>query len=90
MPTSAANDPGKHPSKKVITELLENPQRKNKLDMVFMEYISKLWGDNLPFTEKELDWYEPIDEKVISPGRIDEELGSLINTIRATILKGRL
>ena len=28
MPTSATNELGKHPSKKVITELLENQQRK--------------------------------------------------------------
>ena len=30
MPTSATNELGKHPSKKVITELLENQQRKEQ------------------------------------------------------------
>ena len=35
MTTSATNELGKHPSKKVRTELLENQQRKkDKLDMV--------------------------------------------------------
>ena len=29
-----------------------------------MEYISKLWGDNLPFMGKELDWNEQGDEKI--------------------------
>ena len=31
MPTSATKELGRHPSKKVITELLENQQRKHKL-----------------------------------------------------------
>ena len=31
MPTSATNELGKHPSKKVITELLENQHETNKL-----------------------------------------------------------
>ena len=31
MPTSATNELGKHPSKKVITELLDYQQRKDKL-----------------------------------------------------------
>ena len=31
MTTSATNELGKHPSKKVITELLGNQQRKDKL-----------------------------------------------------------
>ena len=31
MPTSATNELGKHPSKKVTTELMENQQRTNKL-----------------------------------------------------------
>ena len=31
MPTSATNELGKHPSKKVITELLETNNEKSKL-----------------------------------------------------------
>ena len=29
-----------------------------------MENISRTWGEDLPLTEKELDWYEQGDEKL--------------------------
>ena len=44
MPTSTTNEFGEHPSKKVITELLENPQRNEKACSGIMENISKLWN----------------------------------------------
>ena len=42
MTTSATNEVGKHPSKKVITELLENHQRNEKTCSGLMENIPKL------------------------------------------------
>ena len=43
MKTSATNELGKHPSKKVITELLENQQRKEQACSGLMEKnISRL------------------------------------------------
>ena len=57
MPTSTTNDLGKHPSKKVRTELLENQQRKEQACCGLMEHISKLCGDNPPLTET-VDWIE--------------------------------
>ena len=46
-----------------------------------MEYISNYEVTTCHSREKELDWYEQGDEKLISPGRIDEELGSFISTM---------
>ena len=57
MPTSATKELGRHPSKKVRTELLENQQRKEQACCGLMEHISKLWGDNPPLTEI-VDWIE--------------------------------
>ena len=48
MRASATNELGKHPSKKVRTELLENQQRKDQACCGLMENISKLWGYNQP------------------------------------------
>ena len=39
-----------------------------------------------------IDWIDMNKEtrKYIAPERVNEEIGSLINTMRATILKGKL
>ena len=42
MPTSATNELGKHPSKKVITELLQKPTTKEQACSGLMENISRL------------------------------------------------
>ena len=69
MPTSATNELGKHPSRKVKTELLDYQQRKGKLEVGLWKTSQKLWGEILPLTETmDLDWYEQGDEKLISPG----------------------
>ena len=57
MATSATNELGKHPSKKIITELLENQQRKEQACSVLMENISKLWSEILPLAET-IDWID--------------------------------
>ena len=56
MTTSATNELGKHPSKKVKMELLENQQRNEKACSGLMENISK-WGEILPLTET-IDWID--------------------------------
>ena len=83
MPTSTTNEFGKHPSKKVITELLENQQRKEQACSGFMENISKLRGEILPLTET-ISWIDINKEtRTYFTGRIDEELGSYIITINS-------
>ena len=52
MPTSATNELGRHPYKKVITELLENQQQKEHGCSGLMENISQLWGEILPLKAK--------------------------------------
>ena len=47
MPTSATNELGKHPSKKVITELLETNNKKHKF-VVGLWKTSQNWGEILP------------------------------------------
>ena len=64
MPTSATNELGEHPSKKVITELLENRQWNKKAYSGLMKSISKLWGEILPLTET-IDWID-INKKTIN------------------------
>ena len=55
-----------------------------------MESISKSRGEILSLT-KIVDWIDVTKEtRNYFTVRIKEELGSLINTIRATILKGKL
>ena len=77
-----------------LQEMLERScwktnNEKNKLDIV-------LWNTSQimrwqPATNKIKDWVDINKEtRNLFTGRIDEELGSLINTIRATILKGKL
>ena len=55
MPTSATNDLGKHPSKKVRTELLEINNENNKLLVGLWKHL-KTWGEILPQTETRFDW----------------------------------
>ena len=57
MTTSATHELGKHPSKKVITDLLEN-QKRNELTCIgLMENILKLRGEILPLTET-INWID--------------------------------
>ena len=51
MPTSATNELGKHPFKKLMTESLENQERKAQACCGLMENISRLWGDSRPLIE---------------------------------------
>ena len=87
MTTSATNELGKHPSKKVITELLGNQQRKEQACSGLMEHISKLWGDKRPLkeaiglsesTKAMKNFFHQEDRR---------KLGSLISTIIATFLR---
>ena len=81
MTSSATHELGKHPSKTVITDLLENHGRKQQTCSGLMENISKLRGEILPLTET-IDWIDINKEtRLYFTGRIDEELGSLISTI---------
>ena len=50
MPTSATNELGKHPSKKVITELLETNNETNKLVVGLWKHLNT-WGEILPLTK---------------------------------------
>ena len=51
IPTSVTNELGKRPSKKVITELLGNQQRKEQSCCGLIEHISKYEVKTLPLTK---------------------------------------
>ena len=50
MSTSATNEFGKHPSKKVRAELLENNNETNKLVVGLWKHLNT-WGEILPLTK---------------------------------------
>ena len=80
MITSTTIEFGKHPSKKVRTELLENEQRKEQACSGLMENFSKLWGDNPPLTETN-DWIDIKKEmKTSTPRREGEKVLELLKT----------
>ena len=51
MTTSATNELGKHPSKKVITELLEKNQQQKDMILVGLWRHLKTWGENFATNE---------------------------------------
>ena len=66
MTTSATNDLGRHPSKKVKAELLGKTNNKtNKFVVGLWKNISKLWGEIFGTNgSNRLDWYQQGDEKL--------------------------
>ena len=76
----------RHPQENGRTELLENQQR-NKKFVVGLWKTSQNSGEILPLT-KTIDWIDLNKEtRNYFTGRINEELGSFISTIIATILR---
>ena len=76
--TSATNELGKHPSKKVITELLENQQRKEQACCGLMENISKFWGGDQALTES-IDLIKSTEDMKNFFHQIDEAITWIID-----------